>query len=669
MEDASLDGSVSASTEGHKRLRTERGFVTTPTQATSAPIQSSPALLSSTLTKHSAHLSPPLFDDKTGTLRANMDHFRDSMLLDCMPSKGNERAWYEWVSAARRDRHYDGSDVVFLQRALRALEALTGEASDATTALRECMDLIVAGAVDAEEQPAWSDAVARMRIMLHLPLMKRQPCVDLRYDEAAERPKTAIYTTEAGELVIDTHRYRRDRAADLLLRTQVRFEYKCDDECDQHLTFCYTNGAPEMKLVHVGTDGASSVVFSIAAPSEETRNLLYLPEWSESELTKARREHAPDYVCPVWPALVAASVRVKPMDHELWVSLLARHVGETVRHDVPYCEEEGAPTTWVWDVRKLWRANEYDVRTILKAAATELCDLVAGITSKRNYGRILLAAVEAYRWHMPVVKKKKDDCGEGGGDGNGGEGGGDGNGGEGGEEGNGDEGGEEGNGDEGNGGDGNGGEGGEEGNGDEGGEDANGGLEYLVSLGVDVTPIDQDLVEAIKLLDLRSVSGTLQSKTFSVQMSNNNRFLEARISTLLPWVAESGFAASFQELLAVAWQNGVQDFYAPYAFHQPTPLDRVCNRLPYELAPRPADATEEAALETLVIDQRYSIMFFNRDVAKREADKDAVRFLGDCSVMPEANIRLHLGPYDPNINKFGSSATSLTTTNKPGSSP
>ena len=40
---------------------------------------------------------------------------------------------------------------------------------------------------------------------------------------------------------------------------------------------------------------------------------------------------------------------------------------------------------------------------------------------------------------------------------------------------------------------------------------------------------------------------------------------------------------------------------------------------------------------------RYMPMFHNKDVALREMDKDAVAFLGKCSAMGEANIRVHLG--------------------------
>ena len=56
-----------------------------------------------------------------------------------------------------------------------------------------------------------------------------------------------------------------------------------------------------------------------------------------------------------------------------------------------------------------------------------------------------------------------------------------------------------------------------------------------------------------------------------------------------------------------------------------------------------------------MIDDRYtSLLFCDRAVALREADKDAITLLGSPAIMPEANIRLHLGPYDSRNNSFGS---------------
>ena len=47
-------------------------------------------------------------------------------------------------------------------------------------------------------------------------------------------------------------------------------------------------------------------------------------------------------------------------------------------------------------------------------------------------------------------------------------------------------------------------------------------------------------------------------------------------------------------------------------------------------------------------------IFLDRAVAMREADKDAVMLVGDPSVMSQANIRVHVGPYNEQERSFGS---------------
>jgi hypothetical protein len=283
------------------------------------------------------------------------------------------------------------------------------------------------------------------------------------------------------------------------------------------------------------------------------------------------------------------------MDHDLWVSLLVRHIGERIRQDLPDADT-GDPTAWVWTERQLWHSSETAVKTVLKAAATELCELAAGIPKNKQFDNILERTTAEYPTHVPY---EEDDEGAGEGAGEGGK------------------------------------DMQEEAS-ESGGEDAGDGSGSK--------NIDEDKVERL-----------CQQKAFSFSMSNNARFLEARLATLLPWVSERGFAASFQETMAVAWQNGVQDFFPPYAWHQPTPLDRVSSRLPYALAADPATPEAVTALEEWVVDVRYTdLLFRDRSVALREADKDAVMLLGNPAIMAEANIRVHVGPYDSGNESFGS---------------
>ena len=647
--DAGCDTPLSSDTTGThaiKRLRTERGFISKRTSSR-ADDQSCPALLSCTLTKHSAKFSPPLRID--GEYIANMDYYRDAMLLDRFPGEDTP-AWYVWASCTH-ESSYDGSDMVILARVLDVMKHVDIQphlnAFEEFQQITLCMEQLVGGRWatndfgDEHESDDWDEASTRLRIMFHVPLMKRQEEVDLRYEEETEHTTAAIFTTEAGDLVIGTDRYRRQRES-ILFSTELRVEFQADDDYDLHLSFAYESEEPWMTLKRYSrtlepNEGDYELLCVPTSP-EPTRNLLYLPEWSESDLSRARLKHAPTYISPVWPALVAASVRKKPPDNELWVSLLIRHVGEKVRYDTPDAEE-GSPTTWVWDFRQLWHSNEPAVRTVLKAAATELCDLAASLPEKKIYGDVLLRAYHEYKGYIPVPKKLSDaDADDDGGD----------------NEDN------DNNEDDNEDGDDGGGNQGDDNDADDGGgnqgDDNDADDESGFGLLQPVSPALQEILTNGEM-DIKAVYFSMRNKTFTTSMSNNNRFLEARVSTLLPWVSERGFAASFQETMSVAWQNGVQDFFPPYAWHQPTPLDRVCSRLPYYLAPDPKTPEEITALEKFVITDRYEeLLFRDRAVALREADKDAVMFLGDPSVMAEANIRVHVGPYDGATRSFGSRA-------------
>ena len=667
-------GYSDVSNQSHTRLQANRDFVKPRDQRVCDSIKSSPALVSSTLTKHSHQFSPPFYVD--GQPAANMDHVRDCVLVDRLPEEKTRRAFYIWADPSNSPRaghdQDDGSYALFYEKILAILKSLAGdsEISESTAALKECMDLIVCGVVDEEEKEPWKEATSRVRILLHLPLMKLASTVDLRYDEdlQTETSGTPMYSTESGELVVGTDRYRRDTSS-ILTRTELRVEYKKSDDTDQHLTFYYMDGEPCLSIstFHTGEEGESETL-EAAAPADETRSLLYLAEWSESDLTRVRKKFAPNYVAPFWPALVAACLASPKA--ELWSSLVIRFMRGTAKHDVP--PDQSTPMTWVWNEEQLWHSTESTLRTQLKACATELCELAGGASNKKIFNDILLAAAKRYP-HILLSKKPKkgkksssgdddaeeeDDDVDGGGE-------------EGEEDDDVDGGGEEGEEeveyveeddevDE---------DAGEDEESDEDGdganaEDENGGDgeqgtseadDPLVKSGL-IQPIPTPLAKLIvkNQLNVVQIRTSLGVKEFSKRMANNNRFLEALISTITPWISENGFAASFQDTKAVAFVNGVQDFEPPYAFHQPTPLDRVCNRLPYSLPPPPATPEEWDSLEDSVVVQRYMVMFPDKEVALREADKDAVRFLADPATLADAAIRVHLGPFDETTRTWGS---------------
>lgn len=134
----------------------------------------------------------------------------------------------------------------------------------------------------------------------------------------------------------------------------------------------------------------------------------------------------------------------------------------------------------------------------------------------------------------------------------------------------------------------------------------------------------------------------------------DDRFhVERVITSITPWVGHPYFEEATAKCRSVAFLNGVQDMKPPYDFRPSvTQLDLLTYRLQYTVAPpAPCGTVEYAELERLVLD-RYNTWFEDDDVSKREADKDAVSLLANPAVMPEANIRMHLGPYSSTVKHF-----------------
>ena len=154
---------------------------------------------------------------------------------------------------------------------------------------------------------------------------------------------------------------------------------------------------------------------------------------------------------------------------------------------------------------------------------------------------------------------------------------------------------------------------------------------------------DQDSPEKYK----NSIKWTLSLRQLSSSLANNPGVLLSTLQSIEPWISERGFAKSICTTKAIAFENGVQELTAPFDWHQPTPINRLRKRLPYPLEVPYNEMTKGRLLELqqFVIDDRYCRLFKYRNIALREADKDAVVLLGDQSVLTEASLRIRLGPY------------------------
>ena len=146
--------------------------------------------------------------------------------------------------------------------------------------------------------------------------------------------------------------------------------------------------------------------------------------------------------------------------------------------------------------------------------------------------------------------------------------------------------------------------------------------------------------------------GKLASKAKSFCMvPTSERGLASFIANIQPWLMESGFNKSFEACKDIAFNNCVQEMQLPYATHIETPADRVTTRIDCDLPPSPVTEEEKEALKDFAL-QPFRDIFIDEDVALREADKVACLLTGTCAVMPEANIRVQIGPYNESEKQF-----------------
>ena len=593
-------------------------------------------LVSASLTKHSATFSPlhaHLWKNPQSQLPpvANMDTWRDSTMLDTWLVTGPDGAfearevWYVWATP-EHEHLYDGSLFAFLERMQRVLHAVS-IASTNTEVVDEMLSLTRA----ALDSTLKSGDASRLRLSCHLPQMVLTPRMDTRNSlDASHERRDQPYTTEMGELIVGSARYKRENNAIAMLRAsqlQVQLRPTNDDGwCELQIHAGYTaSGAAQLSLRRVVNDGSIEDLAKWIDPevrdlSRGIRGLLFIPEWTEGELTKWRLKHAPSYVSPVWPALIATSHILKP---ELLASLLVRKVGARIRHDTPN-SDEGSPQTWVYDDKWLWHKNDETIRTIIKSAVTELCADAGTLASIVKHFRVALKlAWKKYRSNMTIEKRKRK---------------------------RGDQEDEESEEEEG--------EENEEGNGEESEESEESEEEEeekekkKQEAEEEEEKKKQEAEETLRFESLYNASEFLKGLS-NMNIDNSDFFIEKLLSTMLPWLSEHGFAKSIQRSKSRAWTNGVQDFEAPFDWHQPTPLDRVSGRFPYAVDPEPRNEEERLRVETFTI-ERYMRMFSDPAVARREADKDAVTLTGDPSVMSQANIRVHLGPYDAESDEYAS---------------
>ena len=129
-------------------------------------------------------------------------------------------------------------------------------------------------------------------------------------------------------------------------------------------------------------------------------------------------------------------------------------------------------------------------------------------------------------------------------------------------------------------------------------------------------------------------------------MPKTERGESSFLSRLKPWVAEPGFAKSFEECKDIKFKNGIQQMVPPFALRQPTPDDRAIVRIDCHLPPSPTTEEAKAAAKETALSFIIDLFGGDQDVALRELDKLACLLSGTCAVMTEANFRVMIGPFN-----------------------
>lgn len=164
------------------------------------------------------------------------------------------------------------------------------------------------------------------------------------------------------------------------------------------------------------------------------------------------------------------------------------------------------------------------------------------------------------------------------------------------------------------------------------------------------------LYRAIEQFDLPVGEGNMQENPGGRMKScrfvpTSDRGICSLLTTIQPWVKQKGFAKSFENCKDVAFLNGVQQMRPPFAFHPATPADHVLVSFSCDLPPAAASAEELARRQEIAL-AHFLDLFGDREVALREFDKAACLLTGTCAVLPEANFRPMLGPYDEESGRY-----------------
>ena len=384
-----------------------------------------PRLLSAKLHSLSHRFSPVCCSGEDRFPVCNADHVRDCMLFDQPPESG-QKMWYQWAGptaerptfgatqAAYANFHekgkrlFDGSLIVLLEKVARVLSSVQEQSNSNVAYVKEHLSTLADTPLFGERNDLWKQTM----VLVHVPLLQQQTTHDGRFDEAPAAAldgttNTTITVLETGEVTIAGKAYRPASSKDLLRGTRLVLSH---DDIAMGIHY-NKEGCGELLIGEsIALDAFLYSEFPhgatrYAVDEVATRSLLFFPEWSETELSRARTDYAPSYVNAHWPHLIAATMHDMYgfPSYDIWVALLVRHSGDILRVDLPEnAGERTQKTPWAWTNELLWHNTTSCESAIILAAASDLFEKGEALIGKEIFRAASMRAIELY----PALYKK-----------------------------------------------------------------------------------------------------------------------------------------------------------------------------------------------------------------------------------------------------------------------
>ena len=584
----------------------------------------------------------------------NMSIFQQSLMLDVNPVSLNEQ-YYIVNNDPTNIKVYDGSSHMFARFLLPLLDALDDKGDERIGKL-----------IDTSKSFLKDDPDST-KMLLRVPQMKRN-CVDERRSEifmeeengdcrtcfAIDRPYVAqdVLTVPVNGRVV-----RYDKAeynGDMLAGCKFRVCCVSKEGLQICLEVGYDNRKQPLVQFHTRISGLDGNLLKVSnPPADLVRKLLCIWEWKETDIVDVRLQCAKKYIPAEYPALIACTSGLSSKgcyesSAQLLASLVFNSIGPVLQYDL------NAQMFWTWEPGTLWSPTQDRHKTIIRKTIRDLSEIPIKLLcngAEDIFQKTLFAAAAKYRDLIQLPKpdndqdKPEEDTQSAGGastvthgdsrvrsavhD-------------SGGDEVEEEEAGEE--------------EAEEE-------EDEGDGMEEEEDEGVEMNSRQDNACKKGKKDKTETYEEKLEKISDKVRLGLEKRLVYSRnarceraIEKLLieakDILAVRDLAKRLYKNRSLAFKSEVVTLDAPYSRHAATPQDMIRGRLPYDIGKIPETAEEIQQCEELVENFYMKFLHMDKASALREADKLAATLTGNQAILSQAGIRVHVGKYDPLIDKY-----------------